>query len=345
MTANNAVDCWEKCSGKGGLVLMPQVFSSGWLYLFIIVMVISIVRIWFKLRTIQKEAPMDRPVIKVPPVFKQEQENGDVPEADSFLAGPDELIRQGDYETALGLLNGLLEDLSPTEEREQRGKVLFRIGACHSRLTDGEEKLQHMLRAGESLREAVRLFSPARFRNHYLRALGELAALYEDIAREKNPVEYLTQSARTCETAADSARQGGMTEPEAIFLMRAGNAYRQLASHNEAQVNLRRAADAYEKAAAALGTVQDEGVDSEKIKISKLLGDTLMDLSAYFQKGESLARAVNAYETALEKWMKRCTSGSVLWSRWTRAKPSWNFTILKEARLTSVRPCVTLVMP
>jgi len=279
---------------------MPQVFSSGWLYLFIIVMVISIVRIWFKLRTIKREAPMDRPVIKVPPVFRQEQENGDEPEADSFLAGPDELIRHGDYETALELLNGLLESFSPTEEREQRGKVLFRIGACHSRLAAGEEKLQHMLRAGEALREAVRLFSPPRFRDYYLRALDELATLYEDIAREKNPVEYLTQSARACESAAESAGQGGMAVPEAIFLARAGSAYRQLASHNEAQVNLRRAADAYEKAAAALGTVQGESADSEKIKVSKLLGDTLVDLSAYFQKGDSLARGVSAYEEALE---------------------------------------------
>jgi tetratricopeptide (TPR) repeat protein len=94
--------------------------------------------------------------------------------------------------------------------------------------------------------------------------------------------------------------EGGMTVQEAIFLVKAGNAYRQLASQNEPQVNLRRAKDVYEKASAALEAVDDESADSEKIKILKLLGDTLVDLAEYFQKGESFARAVSAYEGALE---------------------------------------------
>ncbi len=279
---------------------MPQVFSAGWLYLFIIVMLISLVRIYFKIKTIQREAPMDRPVIKVAPSPRTELDPDGGSVEESFLAGPDDLIRQGNYDEALGSLQQLLEDLSPTEDREARGKTLFRIGACHSRLATDGETFQHLLRAGEALREAVRLFAPARFLNHYLRALGELAALYEDLAREKNPVEHLTQSARTCETGAISAGQGGLFGPEAIFLARSGNAFRQLASHREPQVNLRKAADAYEKAAAILESVDSENAASERIKILKLVGDTHVDLAEFFQKTESLARAVSAYKDALQ---------------------------------------------
>jgi tetratricopeptide (TPR) repeat protein len=279
---------------------MPQVFSAGWLYLFFIVMVISIVRIYFKLKTIQREAPMDRPVIKVAPIPRTTPDLDDGSEAESLLAGPEDFIRQGDFTGALGSLEHLLEDLSPTEDREARGKVLFRIGACHSRLATGGETFQHLLRAGEALREAVRLFTPPRYLNHYLRALGELAALYEDLAREKNPVEHLTQSARTCETAAVSAGQGGLVRPEAMFLARSGNAFRQLASHKEPQVNLRKATDAYEKAAGVLESVDSENAANERIKILKMQGDTLVDLAEYFQKTESLAGAVSAYNDALQ---------------------------------------------
>jgi len=279
---------------------MPQVFSSGWLYLFIIVMAISILRIWIKVRTIQREAPMDRPVIKVPPVPASDQDPDDPPEEQPFLAEADDLIRQGDYKGALGRLEKLREDLSHTEDREALGKVLFRLGGCHRHLATEEESFQHMLRAGEALREAVRLFSPTRYRGLYLRTLDELAQLYEDLAREKNPVEYLTQSARTCETAAASAREGSMPVQEAEFLARAGNAYRRLASRGEAQFNLRKAADVYQNAAAALEGVEDGSAVEQKIRISKLLGDTLVNLAGYFQKRECLGRAVDAYEGALQ---------------------------------------------
>ena len=188
---------------------MPQVLSPGWLYLFIIVMVISLIRIFFKLRTIQREAPMDKAVIKVAPITRSQPDLDSESEEDSLLRGPDELIKQGDFMGALGSLEQLLEDLSPTEDREARGKVLFRIGACHSRLATGEEKLQRILRAGEALREAARLFTPSRYVNYYLRTLGELAEVYGDLAREKSPVENLTQSARTCETAASTAGKAG----------------------------------------------------------------------------------------------------------------------------------------
>ena len=301
---------------------MPQVFSGGWLYLFIIIMVISIVRIFFKIRTIQDEAPIDRPVIKVPPVPKPDPELDAEPEEDSLLSESDNLIIQGDYEGALKSLEHLLEDLSPTEDREARGKVLFRAAACHSHLAAGEQRFQRLLRAGEALREAVRLFSPVRFRKHYLRALGQLASLHEDLAEEKNPVENLTQSARTCETAAASAREGGMVVPEAMFLTRSGNAYSYLASYGEPQVNLRKAADTYEKAIAAFETVNGEGAIEEKMKVLKMLGDTMASLAGYFQKGECLARAVKSYDGALElmdetkHYQERCAvltnSGSVL---------------------------------
>ncbi|MDF1526112.1 MAG: hypothetical protein RRA15_11430 [bacterium] len=279
---------------------MPQVFSAGWLYLFIIVMVIYLIRIFFKLRTLQEEAPMDRPVIKVAPIARPKPDLESESEEDLLLSGPDNLIKQGDYKGALVSLEQLLEELSPTEDREARGNVLFRIGACHSRLATGEEKPQRILRAGESLRESARLFTPARYINHYLRTLGELAVVYEDLAREKSPVENLTQSARTCETAALAAGKGELTGPEAMFLARTGSAYRQLASHNEPQVNLRKAANAYEKALTALDAVDDENAGSQRMKILNVMGDTYVELAGYFQKGESLARAADAYKGALE---------------------------------------------
>jgi len=279
---------------------MPQVFSVGMLYFFIIVMVLCIAWIWLKARTINREAPMDRPVIKVPPVAAKEPDPGAETGPDPVLAMPDELIRQGAYTDALDSLEKLLDNLSPTEDRETRGKVLFRIGACHSRLAAVGDRFEHLLRGGEALREAVRLFTPVRYRNHYLRALGELAGFYDDLAGEKNPVENFTQSARTCETAAAAARQGDLPLPEAMFLTRAGNAYRQLVAHSEPQINLRKAAEAYEKAVAVLETVEDGSTVSGRMKILKILGDTYRDLAKFFQKGESLGHAAGAYESALD---------------------------------------------
>ncbi|UCF88806.1 MAG: hypothetical protein JSV70_00705 [bacterium] len=278
---------------------MPQILSVGWLYLFIAVMIISVVRIFFKLRTIQNEAPMDRPVIKIEPMPARNKEQGDLSEGDPLLAASDDLVRQGRYSEALRSLEQMVENLSPTENRETMGKVLFRIGACHSRLATRGDKIQHLLKAGEALREAVRLFAPARYRVHYLRALGELAGLYEDLARQKNPVEYLTQSARTCETGAEAASQGGLDLPQAMFLARSGSAYRKLATYGEAQQNLRKAADAFKKAAAALEDVEEEAALRERINILKVLGDTCVELAAYFQRADSLAWAVRSYESVL----------------------------------------------
>lgn len=278
---------------------MPQVFSVGWLYLFLFLMAIGVVWIWVKIRAIQKEAPTDRPIIKVAPVSRKDEEPEKKTDVDSLLTNADGLIKKGDCEAALKSLENIIEDLSPIEDRESRGKVLFRIAACHTRLAAGEDRVQHQLKAGEALRETVRLFTPTRYRNHYLRALGELAGLFEDIALEKNPVENLTQSARTCETAADSAREGGLTVPEAVFLVRAGNAYRQLVTYSEPQINLRKAVDLYGKAAAILETVVDESVRSVRMKALKVQGDAYSDLAKYYQKPESLRHAVDSYKSAL----------------------------------------------
>ena len=278
---------------------MQQVFSSGWLYLFIIVMVISIVRILYKVRTIQKEAPMDRPVIKVEPIPKPDPVS-EAPGHSPLLAASETLIRQGAYNDALRSLESLLEDLSPTEDRELRGMVLFRIGACYSCLATGGDRFQYLLRAGEALREAVRMFTPARYRSYYLRALGELAGLYEDLARGNNPVGNLNQAARTSETGAASARKSGLITEEAMFLVRAGNAHRQLALQSEPQINLRKAVDHYEKSAALLKMTDDESTLPGQMKILKVLGDTYADLARYFQKKESLTHAVNAYDKALQ---------------------------------------------
>jgi tetratricopeptide (TPR) repeat protein len=278
---------------------MPQVFSGGWLFLFIIVMAICIIRIWIKIGTIQNEAPMNRPVIKVTPIPPSEAKPDSKSGVSSLLVAADDLIKRGEYKEALGRLEALLENLSPTEDREMRGMVLFRIAACHCRLAVGGERFQYLLRAGEALREAVRLFAPVRYRDHYLRALDELAGLYDDLARGRNPVENFNQAARTCETAAAAARESELFFPQAVFLARSGSAYRQLARHGEPQVNLRKAVEAYEKALCVLEEPQDENAALKSMKILKVLGDTYADLAKYFQKTESLIHAVNAYESAL----------------------------------------------
>ena len=277
---------------------MPQVFSAGWLYLFIIVLIICIARIWMKIRTIQREPPLDRPVIRITQVPDGASDPGSKAEEESILNGADRLIKTGELREALEQLERIIENLSPTEDREISGKVLFRIAACHSHLAMGEERFQHLLRAGETLRETVRLFTPERFRDHYLIALDQLAALYQDLAAEKNPVEYLTQRARTLETAAESASGAELAETEARFLFRAGNTYRQLVDLVEPQTNLRKAVSVYERADALLGKSENQDVISDRISILKMLGDTLEILSEYYQKEKSLMRAVKVYETA-----------------------------------------------
>ena len=71
---------------------MPQIFTSGMLYAFLIFLVFCLVWIGFKIRTIQKEAPMDRPVIKVAPLPKAEEAEEDEQGSDPALEKPDDLI-------------------------------------------------------------------------------------------------------------------------------------------------------------------------------------------------------------------------------------------------------------
>ncbi len=279
---------------------MPTVFSSGWLYLFLIVMAVCLARIFVKLRTIQREAPMDRPVIRVEPLPRKEEALGEDMEGDPLFQETDRLIREGDYAGAATSLDGLLETLSPVEDREARGKALYRRGACFRRMVAAGPAPKNLLRSGESLREAVRLFAPSRYRLLYLRSLEELAGLYGDLAALGNPVEHLTQVARTSQTAAASAEQGGLFQDQARFLVMAAGAYRLLAREGDSQANLRLSVESYERAVEALSRWGGEAAALEKARVLRKTGDTFTELAAYFQKPESLGRAAESYDAALE---------------------------------------------
>lgn len=279
---------------------MSQAFSVGWIYLLIIVLAISLARIWLKVRTIQRGDSQGGPVIKVAPITRPEGRTETKNQALAFLAVPDDLIRKGEHSEALKQLDRALEEFSPTEDRENRGRALLRVGACHGHLARGVDRSQHLLKAGEALGEAVRLFSPDRYRDLYLKALGELATHYTDLAGQRNPVENLTQAARTLETAADSACRGGLVKSEAMFYMRSGDLYRQLAYLGEPAINLRKAVMAYEKAADLLEKAGGRDRTSGKILILKLLGDACEDLAEYSQGAGNLGKALNAYQAALQ---------------------------------------------
>ncbi|UCG38836.1 MAG: hypothetical protein JSV00_00955 [bacterium] len=277
---------------------MPQVFSAGWLYVFLIIMVISVVRIVLKLRQIRGGASMDRPLVRLARVEREKPDLGDGQEAPSELAETDNLIRDGKYSLAITRLKTMQDGLSPVEDREARGQVLYRLGACHRRAEAAG--VGGLLRAGEALREAVTLFAPQRFAPWRLRALAELAGVYEDLSRHRDAAGNAALAARTFERAGEEAARRGQVSQESELRARAGVAYRRLAVHADRQANLRKAADAFEAAASASTGSGDEGAVLAGARMLKMLGDTSLELAELYQPKESLKRAMEAYGRVLE---------------------------------------------
>jgi tetratricopeptide (TPR) repeat protein len=279
---------------------MPQVFSAGWLYLFTIVMVISLVRIWLKVRTLHQGPEMDRPVVRLTPIGRDAMELGEKDESAAILVGPDAKIREGQFSQAVSELESLLPELSPVEDREVRGQILYRMGACLRRMVVPGNGQRERLKAGEALRESVTLLSPERFRVHYLRSLSELASLYEELADIQSPLENLNLALRAWETAVDTASKSSWLDEEVRFLTRKAAVCRNLAEHSDRQASLRKAVDSYEQAILALETIEDPEMVPTRVGLLKLSGDTLAELAEVFRKEETLARALAAYDKALE---------------------------------------------
>ena len=279
---------------------MPQVFSAGWLYLFILVMLISLFRIWLKVRTLHQGPDMDRPLVRLTPIGRDAMELGQKDESAAILSGPDSHIREGRLSQAVKELESLLPDLSPVEDREVRGQILYRLGACLRRTAAPGNGKRERLMAGEALRESVTLLTPERFRVHYLRSLSELASLYEELADIQSPLENLNLALRTWETAVDAANRSSWLDEEVRFLTRKGAVYRRLAEHSDRQASLRKAVDSYEQATTALESIEDPETVLTRVGLLKMSGDALFDLAEVFRKEETLVRALDAYDKALE---------------------------------------------
>lgn len=279
---------------------MPQIFSAGWLYLFLFIMAICVFRIVMKLRDINREPDMERPVIPVAPVIKESPILDEDEAGGNILAEPDRLIMEGSYAKAVTILSPMLQNLSPVEDRELMGKIQYRLGACQRRIGSHERGQGNLLRSGEALREAVSLFSPSRLHSLQVRALSELAGLYEDMAHRQNPVENLLLSKKTWETATLTARSLGLAHQEAVFKSRSGTALRHLASYTERRAHLIKAVETYEEAILVPNAFPDEDSLFEKAVILKMMGDVRVELSELQQREENLARAVSAYDEVLE---------------------------------------------
>jgi tetratricopeptide (TPR) repeat protein len=278
---------------------MPQVFSTGWLYLFLFIMFLCVFRILMKLRDIHGEPDMNKPVIKLAPVSKDSPHLDDGEKEDDILAEPDRLIREGHYADAVNVLASMVQSLSPVEDREAMGKIQYRIGACHRRIGLHEKNPASFLRSGDALREAVGLFSPERLWSLQLRALSELAGLYEDLAGYQNPVENLNRASRTWKSAVSIAKKLNLPYQEAVFHSRSGSALKELASHADRRQNLQEAIDLYETAVSITDAFTDPDSLFEKAVILKTLGDLRVELSVLKNSLENMGRAVSAFEGAL----------------------------------------------
>jgi tetratricopeptide (TPR) repeat protein len=279
---------------------MPQVFSAGWFYLFLLIMVICAIRIVMKLRDINREPDMEKPVLPVAPVIKESPDLSENQGEENILVEPDHLIKEGSYSKAIDVLSPMLLNLSPVEDRELMGKIQYRLGACQRRIGLHERGPGSLLRSGEALREAVSLFSPSRLHSLQIRALGELAGLYEDLAHRQNPVENLLLSMKTWESAASTAQALGLAHQEAVLMSRSGSALRQLASYAERRANLIKAIEIYQEAISVPEAFPDRDSLFEKAVILKMMGDVLVELSDLQQREENLARAVSAYDEVVE---------------------------------------------
>jgi tetratricopeptide (TPR) repeat protein len=279
---------------------MPQIFSPGWLFLFLLIMAVCVVRIFMKVRDIHARSDMGKPVLPVAPVKRDPLFPGGEEEPAGALAEADRLIKEGLFGEAVALLTPMLSDLSPVEDREMMGKIQYRLGACQRRIGAGESDTPSLLRSGEALREAVNLFSPERLHRFQIRASSELAGLYEDLAGRQNPIENFTLAWKTWEAAAVAAKGIGLPDDEANFRARAGSAVRRLASHDDRKGNLQKAVDIFEKALAVPGAFEKPDSLFRRAVILKMLGDVRVELSKLMKRVHDLTQAVSAYDDALD---------------------------------------------
>lgn len=279
---------------------MPQIFSAGWLYLFVLLMVLGLIYIIAKIRVINREQDPDTPVIKVAPVVPSNEKPVRKEKGPEVLENADLLIREGRFEEAIDLMSPATKDLSPVEDREALGKLYFRIGACQRRLGWDRKDTAFLLRSGEALREAVNLFAPHRLRSLRLGALSELAGLYEDLADGgQNSDQNLADALKAWEAASRTARVSGQPTQEAVFLSRQGDIFRKMAQVSSRPQNLQKALEIYEKALAASDAFPDPGSLLEKAGILKKLGDLKIDFGEIRNREEDIPEGIKAFDEAL----------------------------------------------
>jgi len=278
---------------------MPQVFSAGWLYLFFLAMAVGTIYILVKLREVHREQDPDTPVIKVAPMAPAAPRPEGDEKGQEVLREADSLIKEGRFLEAVDLLTPAVQRLSPVDDREALGKIQYRIGACQRRLGWKENKVKNLLRSGEALKEAVSHFAPHRLRSLRLAALGELAGLYEDLARHQNPAGNLGAAQRTWDAAARTAKMSAQPSREALFLSRAGDLFRRLALISSRGRNLAKALETYEKALNVPGAFSEPDSLLEKARVLKNIGDLRVELKGIREEETDSEEAIRAYEEAL----------------------------------------------
>ena len=269
---------------------LPTVFSKGWLFLFLLILALCLVRIVQKIRVIEGGKGTGAPVTIIKP-FKVE----------SAVEGSPGGSAQGSEVQALrGALVSLgreLKGIPEGESLEDRRRILREMGLGYRRLSLAEDRNDNLLRAAKAFYTGSRIpdgEGPAAAQAAFLCDLGET---YLELAPHYETEECLKRAVLAYSEARRTAGEAGLGDSSVPVLVGLGRAHVGLAELGEVGENL---VQAVQYLGEALKIYRAGGDPAGAASVLCILGGAMEDLSAVEHRQANLTRAKNAYSMALK---------------------------------------------
>jgi hypothetical protein len=232
---------------------MDLVFSAGWLYLFIFLMLLCVWRIVVKAQAINREARMDTRVIHIEPFTPERKE----PAAGAHGLDMEALLK------AEEALQGRLVRQAGESGPAGRAGLLLNLGRLYRDMAGISEKRENLIKAARAYYEGTQLTLPAED-DQKVSLLAGLGDTYLELSPVYETQECLARAMQAYATALKGEREGDPVRFAAICES-FSEAALLLSGHADGEVNRERAAKALKAGLAALDE-QEHGEQHRRMR-------------------------------------------------------------------------------
>lgn len=270
---------------------IPTIFSKGWLFLFLAVLVISILRVIQKLRVIHREGAADAKVRIVKPIRVER--------------GPSEAADPGSEQEkgVSGLRNreqGLTAELEryPVEESPaERARVLCDLGVVYRELSRIENREEELLKAAQCYYQASGIFSPQEAPEEHGGLMVHLADIYVELSGTYKKAECLRRAGAAYARALNVLGSESHPDRRAGIGAKLGRVLVELADESEPGKNLLRAIQVLSDT--VTGYPDDETSPGRALAMHDL-GRAYLKYAALAEPQQNLIRAGKAFKESLK---------------------------------------------